>query len=414
MSMSRILRWLCLAVLVMALLPGAALGLSIHVVASTPSPEPAITNTPSPSPTSAPTPTQAPEMDLIVEETAESQIPAQSVTPVAMESATPTPYMTPTQVPTPSPTPTVTPTVTPLIVSLNVSGKETVVPFAEPWSQETLPPLEALDETPTLPIDFSPGKMPQTDGYLSEYEYEDPTIHVKITGGREMDTTYWVAEIRIQDPSQLRTASTDGFDSQMTMPGLKLARRVNAVVAADGDYFFYTGRGFIRRQGQTYLNRTTGGRDILLVDEDGDFHIVRKADNVTRSDMYSDKIDGKNVINAFFFGPVLVEHGELGTNFHYIDMAADYTSQRMAICQVGPLHYMLICCESPKRGSRGLTLREWAEFVRSKGVDTAYNLDGGDSTMLYFQQRKINDVDNPNERQLADIIYFASAWDPEK
>ena len=44
---------------------------------------------------------------------------------------------------------------------------------------------------------------------------------------------------------------------------------------------------------------------------------------------------------------------------------------------------------------------------------TAYNLDGGDSTMMIFRNEKINDKDNENTRNISDIIYFASAWDGE-
>lgn len=148
---------------------------------------------------------------------------------------------------------------------------------------------------------------------------------------------------------------------------------------------------------------------MLLVDEDGDFHIVRKANR----NECKDTINGKKVINAFFFGPVLVEKGILGTEFRYTDMAFDMPSQRMAIAQIGKLHYKIICCESPKRGSAGMTLKQFALFCQEKGAYTAYNLDGGDSTMLIFKNQKLNDIDNPHTRDIADIIYFASAYKPE-
>ena len=46
-------------------------------------------------------------------------------------------------------------------------------------------------------------------------------------------------------------------------------------------------------------------------------------------------------------------------------------------------------------------------------IQVAYNLDGGDSAVLVFNNHKINDPENTNERPLADIIYFASAWPGE-
>ena len=263
----------------------------------------------------------------------------------------------------------------------------------------------------TLPYDFSPGQPPRASGFISDYEYEDPTIHVVITSGREADCTYWIADVQIADASQFRTAAAGGFDSNMVMPGTALADRVNAVIACDGDYFCYTGYGYILRQGTLFLDKLKGGRDVLLVDEDGDFHVIIKAER----NQGVDTINGKRVINAFFFGPVLVNHGELGKEFRYQDMAYQEYSQRMCIAQVGHLHYQIICCESPKagRGSVGMKLQQFAEFVQSLGVDTAYNLDGGDSTMLIFNGKKLNDPNNPSLRNIADIIYFASAYPAE-
>ncbi len=323
------------------------------------------------------------------------------------------------QVVTPEPTPEPTATALPILTADPVStpppgetagagnaAEATPKQIAVQTVSPTLPPLPESGETYRLPIDFSPGAEPLEEGYLSEWEYEDPTIHVRIERGRENETTYWTCEVRIADASQLRSASADGFDSKMTMPGTQIAKRMNAVVAIDGDYFCYTEWGFILRQGHLYLNKLKGGRDVLLIDEDGDFHIVRKAERKS----CQETINGKKVINAFFFGPVLVENGVLGNEFRYRDMAYDYYSQRMAISQIGKLHYKIVCCESPHRGSKGMKLAEFAAFCKEKGCVTAYNLDGGDSTMLYFHNEKINDVDNPNMRPLADIIYFASAY----
>ena len=60
-----------------------------------------------------------------------------------------------------------------------------------------------------------------------------------------------------------------------------------------------------------------------------------------------------------------------------------------------------------------MTLKQFALFCQEKGAYTAYNLDGGDSTMLIFKNQKLNDIDNPHTRDIADIIYFASAYKPE-
>ena len=296
---------------------------------------------------------------------------------------------------------------------------------AEPTAEPTEEPAEETAEEETqahyvLPIDFSPG-MPLNDKYfVSELEYEDPTIKVLITRRSvENRYDYWIADIQIMDASQLRTASADGFDSDALAPPTKMAQRMNAVLAIDGDYFSYKGHDFVIRQGIVYLNHLNANRDILVIDEDGDFHGFLAPD---RGEIGS-TINGKKIINAFSFGPLLVNNGEIRLGGYSIAMADDKPSQRMAIAQVGHLQYRVICV-GPYNGDsskvKGLTLNEFRELVASMpDVQVAYNLDGGDSTFLIMNGKKINYVENVNARDgirndgIADIIYFASAW-PEQ
>ena len=259
-----------------------------------------------------------------------------------------------------------------------------------------------------LPIDFS-GGMPLNQAFFTdEFSYQDRTISVSIEKYRTMDDCdYWVASIKIAHASQLRTAAANDFDSDMVMDGRYLAKRVNAVLAINGDYFSYTGEGYILRQGQLFLNVLTGRRDVLLIDEDGDFHIVEKP----KKGQVGKTIDGKKVINAFYFGPALVIDGKVNYDMDLRDdMAAEEKKQRMCIAQVGPLEYKCICCGPPARGNTGMTLKEFAKVVAAQGVQTAYNLDGGNSCMMIFNSRKINDIESEYAREINDIVYFASAY----
>ena len=262
----------------------------------------------------------------------------------------------------------------------------------------------------TLPIDLTGGKPLNAKYFGKGWTYEDPTIKVSVKQDRTDGCDYWVADIVIQHASQLRTAPADTFDSDMRISGEQMAKRVNAVLAINGDYFCYTGIGYIVRQGKTYVNTLWGNRDVLAIDSDGDFHVYPMA----KKGSLKGKIHGKKIINAFFFGPILVQDGKRVVYIDGVGMAQKEPRQRMAIAQVGPLHYKCICCATHARGSMGMTLTQFANLVARQGVQTAYNLDGGNSCMMMFAGKKINDPDNPDTRDICDIIYFASAWPGEK
>lgn len=266
---------------------------------------------------------------------------------------------------------------------------------------------ESEEANYSLPIDFSPGKPVDQANYISENEYKDPTLHVVIEKGRKDNCDYWLARIKIADPSQLRTAAAGGFENEATIKGTFLAKRQNAVLAIDGDYYAYHPFGLIVRQGIRYRDKLQGHRDVLLIDEDGNFNQV----HMPAADTIGTTVNGKKIINAFHFGPSLVTNRKVANLVASWWMVPDEKRQRMCIAQMGELEYMALCCAGPARGSEGMTIRQFANLAWSLGAIEAYNLDGGDSTMLIFNGEKINDVRNTSTRDISDIIYFASAWD---
>lgn len=285
-------------------------------------------------------------------------------------------------------------------------------------------PQDFSDKGYLLPIDFSAGAEPLDEGLINPSTYEDSTISVKVTKGNTASCDYWYADIVIQDASQIRTVSasaTGAFDTPgAEMDAVSLAYGSNAVVAINGDYpddFNKQGYGYNIRQGMLIRNNLdTSTRykaqlmDVLLIDEDGDFIIYHRPE----TGGIPARVNGKRILNSFSFGPTLVENGKAVMDFRgadrWLNMATEKYRQRMCICQVGPLHYMVVCCAGPYSGNKAMTLTQFRDLVASLGVETAYNLDGGDSTLLYFFDDRVNVFSTANKaRPLTDIIYFASA-----
>ena len=278
-----------------------------------------------------------------------------------------------------------------------------------------VPSESSLAEIVPISIDAEAAKAPDESHYISETEYEDPSLRVVIqTGWVNSQTEWWMARVRIADPSQLRSAAATP-NGQGTANGITMTRRVNAVLAINGDFWPTNKQEYgkhIVRQGVEKKHNAGGQFDALIIDENADFHIIRDA---KESDFAN--FEG-TIVNSYAFGPALIVDGEKITEFKTTaseGVGKDKVTQRMCIAQTGPLEYMIVCCSGPEdHPNGGLTIPQFVDLIDELGggrVINAYNLDGGTSSWLIFHHEKINCPNNPKRRQLADIIYFASAWE---
>ena len=286
-------------------------------------------------------------------------------------------------------------------------GRVEEIPVEQDSLQNSLPPLESCylyggeDENPT--------------------GYADPSITVNLGTGTIYGTKYLYARIKIASASQLRTLLASPVGKQGTSPGHNLAKRVQAVIAINGDFCGGDGvtQGALMRQGEMLRQRCDGRFDLLAVDRAGDVHILRNAKDEDVQAL------GDQAVNIFTFGPALVVDGEPIYGGNRINLGRNKQAQRMAICQTGPLEYLLITSEGPENPTgndrtQGLTLDQFVDLVSSMpDVKMAYNLDGGSSATMVFRSgeknwTKINALSSGKIRPLKDIIYFATAFNPEK
>ena len=290
-----------------------------------------------------------------------------------------------------------------------------------PPSEPTASPVPTPEPTPTahpdlvarsLPIDRSPGKPPLRENFAkgeSTWHYEDDSIIVDIERTKYLESTCFVATVQIADASQLRTETgAQEWNHNRTVDGVIIAQRSNAVVAINGDYPNYQPTGYLIRNGQVYRQKADPNRDILIIDEFGDFHILPYATN-----KMIEAWDGPEIIHAFNFGPGLIIDRTLGKNLRVYFNGADLLRQRVAIGQSGHLSYYLFVTEGRSDGSRGLTLKEFQDFVSQYPVLNCYNLDGGNSAYLIINNKRINAVDFKDVRNINDIVYFATTQETE-
>lgn len=279
--------------------------------------------------------------------------------------------------------------------------------FAIPLPEMYFEPIPwDVDESPNSPIQSC--FLPDNAGY------HDDSLDIAIetfdrpTPDGTKKNRVWVVRIRLSDISQLRTASANPKrpNSQSDDYVFRMAKRANAVLAINGDFFCYHTEGVIWRNGQQVRRENPSPRyDVLYIDMNGDFHIVR-GDHAKNFQGF----DGE-ILHAFSFGPRLVVDGQVITDDEIRAITANVgknnLTQRLAFCQTGELEYMVVATEGPEQvGSVGMTIREIADLCAELGAQQAYNLDGGASTSIVLNFEKINATNK--QRKVGDCIWFAT------
>ena len=269
-----------------------------------------------------------------------------------------------------------------------------------------------LAEVTPLPLDQTvPGNPAKPEGWVNEEEYEDESIHVTTEHSNVGKVKTSIVRVKIADPSQIRTAmSKDKYDDKTYVKATAMAKHVNAIAAVNGDFFKYFYKiGYVVRQGEFYRDSLNGERDVLVIDDHGDFYGVRNAKSEDMETFKQSVLpEGRTIVNTFTLGPVLVENGEVQEittrEFQY-----RYKMQRVCIVQTGELEYAIVECDGKADATSGMTLANFAEYVKELFPDCclAYNLDGGGSTNVIVNNKRIHK--NSDARNISDILYFASA-----
>ena len=311
------------------------------------------------------------------------------------------------------------------------------------------PSIVEAEEATKLPMDFTKGGV-KTDKDKWTYDgktpvaYSDSTIEVtseksSVTAkvkGKNVKHEVWVIRIKIQDASQLRTAvSKDTYNGRGQAKGEDIAKSKNAVVAMNGDFFKYENDvGYVVRQGEIIRDATDNTRriklivdgkqvpetgklfDMLVIDNEGDFYVVPEA-KTSEIEAFIEKEltpNGRTIMDAFNLGPALIVNGEVqeiakSRAARQGDYQWKYPQQRIGLVQTGHLEYAIVEVFGQTDSTAGLTLEEFANLIAEKVPDAkiAYNFDGGGSTNLILNNKKI--CKTPGLREITDIIYFASA-----
>ncbi|HFI0271540.1 TPA: phosphodiester glycosidase family protein [Streptococcus suis] len=276
---------------------------------------------------------------------------------------------------------------------------------------ETISTVSASNTTTssqnTTTVSSSTAATTATNVSTTDTSYSDDNIQINLETITTNNTTVYVADIQVSSAEYLKTAlAQNTYGTNITAKTSETAVANNAILAINGDYYGANSTGYVIKNGILYRDtvRDNASYGDLAIYADGSFEIVYE-DEVTAQEL----ID-QGVVNLLAFGPALVENGEIVVDTSTEVGRAMASNPRTAIGIIDENHYIIVVADGRTTESEGLSLYQMAEIMKEYGATTAYNLDGGGSSTLYFNGQVINNpTTNGNtisERAVSDIVYI--------
>lgn len=242
---------------------------------------------------------------------------------------------------------------------------------------------------------------------VTDSSYKDDNISINLSEKTVNNTQVYVADVTVSSSDYLKTAfAQNSFGTNVTAKTSVTAADNNAILAVNGDYYGANSSGYVIRNGVVYRDtvRENSNNGDLAIYKDGSFKIIYE-DQISAEQLVKD-----GVVNLLAFGPTLVENGEITVGANTEVGQAMASNPRTAIGIIDEKHYIIVVSDGRTSESEGLSLYQLAEIMKSYGAKTAYNLDGGGSSTLYFNGQVINKPttggNKISERAVSDIVYI--------
>lgn len=249
---------------------------------------------------------------------------------------------------------------------------------------------------------------------ITENTYKSNEVEIKIDkkeqGEGKDKITYYIADIKIENPDRIKRAfAKDQVGTNIVEKMNSITSRNNAILAINGDYYAFRKNGIIISDSQIYRNVPT--REGLAIYKDG---TMKTYDEKSTT---AEELIENGVKETLSFGPVLVRDGKADANYETYAVDDDNIirgniateNPRTGIGYYDKNHYCFIVVDGRREGySKGVTLNEFAQIFEELGCELAYNLDGGNSSNMYFMNKKVNISSQPGdgEREISDILYI--------
>ena len=234
---------------------------------------------------------------------------------------------------------------------------------------------------------------------VTEDSYQDEHINIRITKSRleEHRADIVVADVWVSSVKYFRRGFALGKWNGEMRSVKTIAEDSGAILAMTGDYASLLDAGLVVANGILYRDSNNRVRDNCLVLADGEMVTYKR-----REMDVATVLDAGGLWHSFLFGPQLLEDGEVILKS---DSKIRQANPRSAIGFISPGHYVFVVADGRTSKSRGLTIEALSQLMKDLGCRYAYNLDGGQSAVMWFNGEIVNSPYRGG-RRLTDIVYI--------
>lgn len=286
-------------------------------------------------------------------------------------------------------------------MAADVQPVATAAPAATPIPTEAPSPEPTVYEEEIVgnfrarfPDKFTSGKV---EKHSDSYRSANVNVTMNEYFDEGMQARVYVADIYIADIDCLQAVfAQDTYGRGYTESVESMSERTNSVVAINGDYYGTRDTGIVIRNGVLYRdNKLT--RDVAVIYWNGEMKTFRPSEFNAVTEMDNGAYQG------WCFGPMLLdENGKAKELFNTEDNLKN-RHPRSAIGYFEPGHYCFVAVDGRNEESDGAKLTALSKLMESLGCTTAYNLDGGKTSLLCFRGDLTNDP-RKGGRETSDAI----------
>lgn len=252
---------------------------------------------------------------------------------------------------------------------------------------------------------------------ITETSYQSANVSISISSMRVEGSDVFVADIYVHDLSCYQRRFAGKWNKTKKLSLKNWGTQEGAILAMTGDSSIESfSVGWVIGNGTVMRDIPNSQRDLAILFTDGEMRTIlaQEADY----DWLAQEVEAGSIWHIFCFGPALLdENGKA---------IADFTSKvggknpRSVIGYYEPGHYCFVQVDGrgtkskleARKKNNGLTLTQMAALMEELGCTAAYNLDGGQSSAMWFNGGLVS-TPYKNGRSLSDVVLIIDPADEE-